>query len=222
MLIGGVVIGLVLGLLLRGRPGNLLDARIRWSGLLFLAVIVRFGTELAISNGVAIADTLRLPLFAGAFGLLLVTLWHNRAVPGMLVVMAGVASNAFAVVVNGGWMPVWPPSLAVVGFTYDDLVPTFHTLLPIVLDEQFLRMASVSKRAINRHFARLGFEHREDFRDHDCPVRSGGSFAGREHLCDCVGITLRPVFLVFLFESARVFAAVARTPSLRRCRRTGR
>src|SRR4029453_5838724 len=37
VLIGGVVIGFLLGLILRGRPGNLLDARIRWSGLLFLA-----------------------------------------------------------------------------------------------------------------------------------------------------------------------------------------
>ncbi|MET1231826.1 MAG: MFS transporter [Candidatus Limnocylindrales bacterium] len=141
MLIGGVLIGFVLGLLLRGRPGNLLDARIRWSGLLFLAVMVRYGTELAIANGVAIAETLRLPLFGGAFGLLLITLWHNRAVPGMLVVMVGVASNAFAVVVNGGWMPVWEPSLALVGFTTADLVPTFHVLLPLTLDAQFLRMA---------------------------------------------------------------------------------
>ena len=141
MLIGGVVIGFVLGLILRGRPGNLLDARIRWSGLLFVAVMVRYGTELAIANGVAIAETLRLPLFGGAFGLLLITLWHNRAVPGMLVVMVGVASNAFAVVVNGGWMPVWEPSLALVGFTTADLVPTFHVLLPLTLDAQFLRMA---------------------------------------------------------------------------------
>ena len=141
MLIGGVVIGFVLGLILRGHPSNLLDARIRWSGLLFLAVMVRFGTELAIANGVAIADTLRLPLFASAFGLLLITLWHNRAVPGMLVVMVGVASNAFAVVVNGGWMPVWEPALALVGFTPDDLIPTFHVLLPLTLDAQFLRMA---------------------------------------------------------------------------------
>jgi MFS family permease len=141
VLIGGVVIGFLLGLVLRGRPGNLLDARIRWSGLLFVAVMVRFGTELAIANGVAIADTLRLPLFGGAFGLLLITLWHNRAVPGMLVVMVGVASNAFAVVVNGGWMPVWEPALALVGFTTSDLVPTFHVLLPTTLDAQFLRMA---------------------------------------------------------------------------------
>ena len=96
MLIAGIVVGFILGLLLRGRPGNLLDARIRWSGLLFLAVIVRYGTELALANGVELADTLRLPLFAGAFGLLLITLWHNRAVPGMLVVMVGVAANGAA------------------------------------------------------------------------------------------------------------------------------
>ena len=55
--------------------------------------------------------------------------------------MVGVASNAFAVVINGGWMPVWEPALALVGFTTNDLVPTFHVLLPTTLDAQFLRMA---------------------------------------------------------------------------------
>jgi hypothetical protein len=141
VLIGGIVIGFVVGLLLHGRPSNLLDARIRWSALLFLAVIVRYGTELLIANGVAFADTYRLVLFASGFGLLLIALWHNRAVAGMLVVMVGVAANGFAVVVNGGWMPVWAPSLALVGFTTDDLVAGFHVLLPLQLDEQFLRMA---------------------------------------------------------------------------------
>ena len=141
MLIGGIVLGFLLGLILRGRPGNLLDARLRWPAGLFLAVIVRFGTEIAIRDGVTLAETLRLPLYAGAFGLLLAALWLNRAQPGMLVVCVGVASNTLAVVANGGWMPVWGPSLALAGFSTNDLVPTFHVLLPEALDVQFLRMA---------------------------------------------------------------------------------
>ena len=141
MLIAGIVLGFILGLLLRGRAGNLLDAELRWPAALFGAVLLRFGTELAIRNGLEPAAVLRLPLYGAAFALLLVALWHNRAVPGMLVVLVGATANAFAILVNGGWMPVWGPSLAVAGFTTRDLVATFHVLLPETLGLDFLRMA---------------------------------------------------------------------------------
>jgi MFS family permease len=141
VLIGGIVLGFALGLLLRGRPGKLLDAELRWPAALFGAVLLRFGTELAIRNGFEPAEALRLPLYAGAFALLLAALWHNRALPGMLVVLVGATANGLAIVANGGWMPVWGPSLALAGFTTHDLVPTFHVLLPETLGLDFLRMA---------------------------------------------------------------------------------
>ncbi|MFI5253981.1 MAG: MFS transporter [Candidatus Limnocylindrales bacterium] len=141
MLIAGIVLGFILALLLRGRPGRLLDAELRWPAAIFGAVLLRFGTELAIRYGYVPATELRLPLYAAAFALLLAALWHNRALPGILVVIVGVAANGLAIVANGGWMPVWGPSLALAGFSTHDLVPTFHVLLPETLDLQFLRMA---------------------------------------------------------------------------------
>jgi hypothetical protein len=49
MLIGGVAVGLLLGLLAGGRLDNLANIRLRFLPLLFLGVIVRFGTELGLS-----------------------------------------------------------------------------------------------------------------------------------------------------------------------------
>ena len=102
MLIGGIALGLVLGLLLGGRLERLAGISLRFLPLLFLAVIVRFTTELLLGAGVEIVDTLRLPLLAVAYGLLLFTLWHNRSYPGMALAFIGIASNALVIVVNGG------------------------------------------------------------------------------------------------------------------------
>ena len=73
-----MVFGTLLALVLGGRPAHLLDVRLRAPILLFLAVIVRYGTELALRLDLPAADTLRLPLFALGFGILLYALWLNR------------------------------------------------------------------------------------------------------------------------------------------------
>ena len=45
MLIGGILLGLLLGLVLGGKIERLADIRLRFLPLLFVAVIIRFGTE---------------------------------------------------------------------------------------------------------------------------------------------------------------------------------
>ena len=62
MLIGGIALGLLLGLLLGGKLERLADIRLRYLPLLFVAVIVRFGTEIALGLGVGLVDLLRVPL----------------------------------------------------------------------------------------------------------------------------------------------------------------
>ena len=52
MLIGGIALGLVLGLLLGGRLEHLADIRLRFMPLLFLALILRFGTEAMLGFGI--------------------------------------------------------------------------------------------------------------------------------------------------------------------------
>jgi len=83
MLIGGIVAGLVTGLLAGGHLANLAAVRLRWIGVLFLAVVIRFATEWALNAGIPFAETFRLPLFASSFGLLLGGLWVNRHQPAL-------------------------------------------------------------------------------------------------------------------------------------------
>ena len=106
MIVVGLTLGLVGGLLAGGSISRLIDVRLRWVGLIFLALALRIGTQTAIANGVEIAETLRLPLYAGAFGLLIAGLWPNRNHPGLLAVAVGAGANGVAIIVNGGWMPV--------------------------------------------------------------------------------------------------------------------
>ncbi len=139
MLLLGVALGLIAGLLAGGRIGNLADIRLRWAALLFLAVILRFGAEIALGRGLPVVDTLRVPIFATAFLMLAVGLWVNRGFPGLLLAFIGVAFNGITIVVNGGYMPVWEPSLSVAGLSPADLNPAFNTLLTLPIDETFLR-----------------------------------------------------------------------------------
>jgi MFS family permease len=137
MIVIGVVLGLVLGLLARGRLARLIDVNLRWVGLIFVALAVRIGTQFAIADGIAIADTLRLPLYAAAFVFLIVGLWANRDHPGITAVVVGAAANGLAIVVNGGYMPVWGPSLAAAQLGTADLSVGFHVLLPDQLTAAF-------------------------------------------------------------------------------------
>lgn len=141
MIVLGILIGLLLGLLAGGKISRLIDVHLRWVVLIFLALIYRFGTQLLIANGNELAVALRLPLYATAFLLLLAALWPNRNHPGITAVMVGVAANGLALVVNGGYMPVWGPALTAAGMGTADLSVGFHVLLPAVPNLQFFLMA---------------------------------------------------------------------------------
>ncbi len=141
MILYGVLIGLVLRLVFGGRLDALLNVRLRFALLLLAALVVRYGTQIAIAAGVPFVDSLRLPLYAIAFSTLVAALWLNRSQPGLLVVMGGVASNAIAILANGGFMPVYLPVLKVAGLSTADLSPTFNVALPTSLDLQFLLRA---------------------------------------------------------------------------------
>jgi len=137
----GAGAGLLLGLLLGGRPADLINVRLRFALLILVAVIVRFGTQAAIAADVALMDLLRAPLFAIAFGVLTVALWLNRRHPGLSLAALGVAANGTAVTVNGGFMPVYLPSMAAAGLSPTDLQPAFQVALPAALDLGFLLQA---------------------------------------------------------------------------------
>jgi predicted MFS family arabinose efflux permease len=129
VLIGGIVFGLILGLAAGGSIGNLASVRLRWVALLMFAVILRFGTEFGLIQGLGIIETFRLPLFATSFVLLLAALWVNRSQPGLRLAFVGILSNTIAIAANGGHMPIWIRSLEAAGFERTDVVSPFHAIL---------------------------------------------------------------------------------------------
>src|SRR5664280_3010633 len=137
VLIAGLLIGLVAGFAAGGRLDNLIAIRIRWPLLIFGALALRLGTEAALTRDIGIADTLRLPLLATAYGVLAAGLWANRARPGMSLALVGIGLNAVAILVNGGFMPVWEPSLTAAGFGRADVLSPINLILPAGLDAHF-------------------------------------------------------------------------------------
>ncbi len=138
MLIGGILLGLLLGLLAGGNLTNLAAIRLRWLGVLLAAIALRFSTDWLLNADVAIVDTLRLPLLATAFTMLLVGLWANRDYPGLSLAFVGVLSNTAVIIINGGYMPIYEPSLIAAGFTAADVSSAIHVILPAGLDAAFL------------------------------------------------------------------------------------
>lgn len=138
MLIGGILLGLLLGLLAGGSLANLAAIRLRWLGLLLAAIALRFSTDVLLNADVGIVATLRLPLLATAFSMLLVGLWANRDYPGLSLAFVGVLSNTAVIVINGGYMPIYEPSLIAAGFTPADVSSTIHVILPEGLNAAFL------------------------------------------------------------------------------------
>jgi MFS family permease len=137
LLIAGLL-GVVAGLLAGGRLANLLSVRLRFGVLILLALVLRFLTQWFIEQGVDVVDQLRVILFGLAFGLLVAALWLNRSQPGLLLAMVGVGANGIAILLNGGYMPVFLPAVEVAGLTAADLSPTFHVALPTDLGLEFL------------------------------------------------------------------------------------
>ena len=129
MLILSLVAGLVLGLLAGGRIENLATVRLRVVQLLFLGLALRYATQFAIEAGSDVADALRLPLFAGGFLLLLIGLWQNREQAGLPLAFVGILLNGIAIVTNGGYMPVWEPSVFAAGLPATEVGSAFHRIV---------------------------------------------------------------------------------------------
>ena len=141
MLIGGLLLGLIAGFAAGGRLDNLIAIRLRWPLVIVGALALRLGTEAALTRDVGIVESLRVPLLAAAYGVLAAGLWANRARPGMSLALVGIALNATAILVNGGFMPVWEPSLTAAGFGRADVLSSIHVTLPASLDANFFLSA---------------------------------------------------------------------------------
>lgn len=108
-----VVAGLLLGLLTGGSAARLGALRLSWAPL----IVVGMAVQLALFSsplGNAIGDAAPVAYVLSNL-VVLVAVAANLAVPGLILVFAGGASNLLAIVANGGYMPVSPGALEAMG-----------------------------------------------------------------------------------------------------------
>jgi uncharacterized protein DUF5317 len=108
-----VLIGLVAGWLVGGRPLALAEIRFRWAPLIvlgFVAQVVLFTDQVASVVGDAGP-----PLYVGTTLLVGAAVLRNVRLPGMPLILAGAVSNMAAIVANGGFMPATPEAYAALG-----------------------------------------------------------------------------------------------------------
>lgn len=136
----GVLLGLLLGLALGGRLENLTQIKLRWLPALVGAAIARLALEVMMTSG-DVPQAIRLWLVLITYTFLAWMLLANRDLPGMTAAAIGTISNGIAIVVNGGYMPVWKPSLDAAGFDSTAVHSSFYTLLPEPVDSSFFTHA---------------------------------------------------------------------------------
>jgi Family of unknown function (DUF5317) len=108
-----VIVGLAVGLALGGHPSRLGRLHFRWSTAIaggLLIQVALFSTSLGEEAGDAAPW-----IYLASTVLVLAAVLRNVAIPGMALVAAGGASNAIAILANGGYMPVSPDALEAMG-----------------------------------------------------------------------------------------------------------
>jgi hypothetical protein len=108
-----VVAGLVIGLILGGRPSGLARLEFEWAPLIALGMAIQialFSDPIASSVGSAGP-----PIYVGSSLLVLAAVCRNWSIAGMPIVALGAISNLAAIVANGGYMPASASALAAQG-----------------------------------------------------------------------------------------------------------
>jgi len=109
-----LALSLCAGWIRGGSLRNLASARFRRPWLPFLGILV----QLLIFDPFTHLLPFRLPvalLHGLSYGLLAAFVWSNRHLPGMVILGAGVVSNALAILANGGFMPASEEALRTAG-----------------------------------------------------------------------------------------------------------
>ncbi len=105
------LLGFGAGLFSRGRVHNLLARRLRWPLIVVAALGMR---ELLIRSPLA-SSSLAPALFVLSLAAVMFwAAWHHESLPGIWLVVAGIALNLAVVLANRGYMPV-APAVAHVG-----------------------------------------------------------------------------------------------------------
>jgi len=108
-----LVIGLVVGWLAGGRISGLGAIQFRWPWVMLGALMVQLA--LFSDQVTSWIGDLGAPIYVASTVAVALAVVANRAIPGMLLITIGAASNLAAIVANGGYMPSSPGAQAALG-----------------------------------------------------------------------------------------------------------
>ncbi len=136
-----IVIGILVGLALGGRPSRLGEIHFKWA---WVAVAGLIGQVVLFSAPVtAVVGDLGPPLYVASTLVVLVVVLRNIPnAPGLALVALGAASNLVAIVANGGYMPTTPEAVAAAGLGptsgYSNSVQSLRPALEALIDRYAL------------------------------------------------------------------------------------
>ncbi len=111
MSLAAFVIGLIVGLIRKGRIASIFKKHFRWIAMLiasfFLDGLLAFSFLRDFFGQENWYSAMRVILVVIQYGLMITFLFKNRRKPGMTSLMAGTAMNGLVIAVNGGMMPIW-------------------------------------------------------------------------------------------------------------------
>jgi hypothetical protein len=131
-----VVLAMALVPLARGRLAALLDLRIRWAGLLLLALAIQLVPALLPGE----TNAWRTGAHIASFPLGLAVVWANRRIPGIWLIGLGALLNGIAIVANGGVMPASASALRTAGL---DPAPDVFVNSDVLADPELLFLGDV-------------------------------------------------------------------------------
>jgi Family of unknown function (DUF5317) len=131
------LIGLIGGLVAGGSFSALAEVSIRGKKYAFAAIVLQLAAFPSNVLPWGTSTTAASALWLVSDALLIVMLFLNRRLPGLLVVAAGLASNLIAILANGGLMPVLPSALRGAGVNYqlhNNSIRVVHPHLGLLVD----------------------------------------------------------------------------------------
>jgi hypothetical protein len=106
--------------LARGRLSRL--AHLRLSGVPL--IVLALGLQVVMASVLPVVapgtpHAVLIALHAASYAVIAWTLWLNRAVPGLLLIALGGATNAAVIALNGGTLPADPDALVAAGYAVE-------------------------------------------------------------------------------------------------------
>lgn len=108
-----IPVGILLGLLARGRLAGLAALRLRWAWLAVAGLIVQ--VALFSESGYTLAGATAPAIYVASTAAVFVAVLRNLRITGMPLVALGSLSNLIAITSNGGFMPADPAALHAAG-----------------------------------------------------------------------------------------------------------